>query len=74
MNESSIQRFLRSEISFYITLIGAVLAIAGFYFGLSNKIGVIVERLDTHILNTSYIPLKIAQISEDVAVLKSEKK
>jgi hypothetical protein len=69
-NQTAVQKFLRSELSFYITLIGAVLTIAGFYFGISNKIDLMAQRLDTHIEMTSEFPKQIAQLEKEVAVLK----
>jgi hypothetical protein len=71
-NESTVHKFLRSEISFYATLIGAVLTIAGFYFGISNKIDLMAQKLDTHIEMTSSLPKQVAQLETDVAVLQTK--
>jgi len=69
---SAIQKFLRSELSFYITLIGAVFAIAGFYFGISNKIELITERLETHMASTAYMSSQMALNTTKIAVLESK--
>jgi hypothetical protein len=70
-NQGNIQKFLRSELSFYITLIGAVLTIAGFYFGLSNQINLIAQKMEIHLEQTGAMPEKIAQMSEEIAILKT---
>lgn len=46
---SKIQQFLRSEVSFYFTVVGAVMAFAGMYNGLSTKIEVISANFESHI-------------------------
>lgn len=45
MDQSAVQKFLRSELSFYLTIIGAVMAFAGMYFGLSNRIDLLAQDL-----------------------------
>ena len=74
MNETAVQKFLRSEISFYITVVSAVVAIAGFYFGISNQINLLAEKMDNHIKSTSEIPTDVEMLREKVAVLESKSK
>lgn len=71
-SESTIQKFLRSELSFYITLVSAVLTIAGFYFGITNQIALLTQKVENHIITTLYLPEKVASLSEQIAVLKSK--
>jgi hypothetical protein len=68
-NPTTVQKILRSELSFYGAIIGTVIAVAGFYFGLSNQMNLIAQRLDQHIDSTSYVPVKLAELGEKVAVL-----
>jgi cell division protein FtsL len=69
-----VQKFLRSELSFYATIITAVLTIAGFYFGLTNQMNLMAQKIETHIESTEYMPLAVATIKEQIAVLVSQHK
>ncbi len=73
-NQTTVQRILRSELSFYGTIIAAVISIAAFYFGVTNQINLIAQKLDTHLEATAYMPLKLTEIGEKVAVLINQNK
>ena len=46
MPENGLEKFLQSSISFYVALIGGVISVAGFYFGLSTRIELMAQKLD----------------------------
>jgi hypothetical protein len=67
-----VQKFLRSELSFYATIVTAVLSIAGFYFGLTNQMNLMAQKIETHIDSTDYIPAQLASVKENLAILLSK--
>ncbi len=42
---TSVSKFLRSELSFYATLMIGVISVAGFYFAISNRIDLLTQEL-----------------------------
>ena len=69
MENTNIQKFLRSELSFYGTIVAAVLSIAGFYFGITNQINLMAQKMESHIESTAYLPTTVSDIKENVALL-----
>lgn len=74
MENTNVQKFLRSELSFYGTIVAAVLSIAGFYFGITNQINLMAQKMDSHIESTAYLPASMYEIKEKVAILMAENK
>lgn len=76
ITESTLQKFLRSEISFYISVVMALLAFAGLYFGLSNRIDLLAQEVKFY---TADLPAKVAALEsrvtaneKDILLLKRE--
>lgn len=46
MDESGVRKFLQSELSFYITVGVAILAFAANYYGLTNQINLLNQKVD----------------------------
>lgn len=53
IGNSGIQKFLRSEISFYITAATLILALAGSYYGTTNQLNLLDQRLAFYIENSN---------------------
>ena len=45
-NESSIRKFLQSEISFYVTVGVSLIAFAANYFGIMNQLSLLNQKVD----------------------------
>ena len=73
-NTSKIQQFLRSELSFYITLIGSVVAFAGMYNGISTKIEVMNANFSSHIEQgkDQNLNIRVGEIEKVIPVILSK--
>ena len=59
---TTVQKFLRSEVSFYLTIVGAILAFAGLYYGLSNRIDLLTQELHFHTEQSSKVDVEISSL------------
>jgi hypothetical protein len=76
---SSVQKFLRSELSFYGTIIAAVMAFAALYYGLSGRIDLLSQELRFHTesgnkYETALTALELRVTALEKAVLLLDKK
>lgn len=69
---TTVQKILRSELSFYGAIAAGILGFAGFYFGVTNQLNLIEQKVATHIESTANLPVKIAELSEKLAILWNE--
>lgn len=78
---TAVQNFLRSELSFYGTIIVAVFTIAAMYFGMTNRIDLLAQKLDYANAENSEVrtsmaavQIRITNLEKDVALLQSRLK
>lgn len=82
-SQSYLQRFLRSELSFYIGLIGTIFAVAVFYFSstaqmqqstndIKSQVALVAQRLDIYISSRANLPERISAVEKEVAVLTAK--
>lgn len=64
---SNFQKFLRSEVSFYGTVIAAVFAIATMYFGLAGRMDLLAQRVEFFTSSFSDLDSKLAALDGRVA-------
>jgi hypothetical protein len=79
MDESAVSRFLKSELSFYATVIVAVFSIAAMFFGLQGKIELLSQKLeystDTSTRLSSQLSgmeVRVGMVEKAIAVLQSK--
>lgn len=70
-NLTSVQKFLQSEVSFYITIVAAVFTIAAMYFGLTGRIDLLTQKLEFS--NTVYNELDLRIKAIDQAHIEIQK-
>lgn len=77
-NTSSVQRFLRSELSFYGTIIAAVFAITGLYFGMQsgikdvgNSLNLLSQRVEFSTGTFNDVAAKVSALDLRVSALET---
>lgn len=70
--ETTVQKFLNSPISFFTSIVIAVFAFAGMYFGITNKIELMAQKIEYHIGQTADIPGRTSMLETAVAVLQAK--
>lgn len=78
VNNNSIQKFLRSEMSFYGTIVVAVMTIATMYFGLTNGMNLINQKLEYFAGNyqdilSKYVALEVRVVAAEKNAANHEK-
>lgn len=76
-NESTISRFLKSEISFYLTVLTALAAFVGLYYGLSNRIDLLSQEVRFHTGQSGTaeqqvkdLQARVTEIEKQIIILK----
>jgi hypothetical protein len=70
--ESTVKRFLNSPVSFYTSIISFVIIVCGIYYGITMKIELLAQRMETHIESTSYMQQQMSINTTKIAVLESK--